>query len=345
MAQQTLNVKISLRNDTAANWTAKNPVLGKGEMGIEIDTGRFKFGDGATAWSDIHKYGGVIVAGSSTNGKISIDGVDTTVYTLPQADATTLGGVKSSAGVNNVTVNTDGTMSVDYVTKADKLATGRAITISGDATGTTTFDGTATAHLAIALVSTGVTAGTYTKLTVDAKGRVLSGAALDAADIPNLTASKITDLGTAATKAVGVAAGQIPIIGVDGKLADSVIPALAISEIHEVASETEMLALKAQRGDIAVRSDTSTTFILKTDDPTKVENWTLLKTPTDSVASVNGKTGTVVLSTTDIAEGTNLYYTQARFDTAFAAAKSTSLSDTASLLRNTDTLILDGGNA
>ena len=145
------------------------------------------------------KYGGVIVAGSSTNGKISIDGVDTTVYTLPQADATTLGGVKSSTGVNNVTVNTNGTMSVDYVTKADKLATGRAITISGDATGTATFDGSAAAQIAIALVSTGVTAGTYTKLTVDAKGRVLSGAALDAADIPNLDASKITS-GTISTR-------------------------------------------------------------------------------------------------------------------------------------------------
>ncbi|MEM4385379.1 MAG: hypothetical protein QXD03_02390 [Candidatus Anstonellales archaeon] len=42
------------------------------------------------------------------------------------------------------------------------------------------------------LPNSGVTAGTYTKVTVDAKGRVTSGANLAAADIPNLDASKIT---------------------------------------------------------------------------------------------------------------------------------------------------------
>ena len=49
--------------------------------------------------------------------------------------------------------------------------------------------------------------------------------------------------------------------------------------------------------------------------------------PECDVVSVNGKTGIVVLSTDDIAEGgTNLYWTQERFNTAFGtafAAKST----------------------
>lgn len=42
---------IQLRNDTAENWTTKDPVLQKGEMGIEIDTKKFKFGDGVSKWS------------------------------------------------------------------------------------------------------------------------------------------------------------------------------------------------------------------------------------------------------------------------------------------------------
>ena len=46
-----------------------------------------------------------------------------------------------------------------------------------------------------------------------------------------------------------------------------------------------------------------------------------------AVASVNGFTGTVVLTTTDIAEGTNLYYTSARFDSAFGAKSTTNLSE------------------
>ena len=38
MADRTLNIRIQLRNDTAENWTSKNPILLKGEMGVETDT-------------------------------------------------------------------------------------------------------------------------------------------------------------------------------------------------------------------------------------------------------------------------------------------------------------------
>lgn len=41
------------RNDTAANWTAANPVLLNGEWAVESDTGRYKLGNGVTAWNDL----------------------------------------------------------------------------------------------------------------------------------------------------------------------------------------------------------------------------------------------------------------------------------------------------
>jgi hypothetical protein len=44
-------VQIHLRSDTAANWTANNPVLGMAEMGYESDTEKLKIGDGVTAWN------------------------------------------------------------------------------------------------------------------------------------------------------------------------------------------------------------------------------------------------------------------------------------------------------
>jgi len=50
----------------------------------------------------------------------------------------------------------------------------------------------------------------------------------------------------------------------------------------------------------------------------------------DDVLSVNGNVGTVVLDTGDISENTNLYYTQARFDAAFTAKDTDSLSEGAS---------------
>ena len=48
---------------------------------------------------------------------------------------------------------------------------------------------------------------------------------------------------------------------------------------------------------------------------------------TDAVASVNTKTGVVVLDTNDIAENTNLYYTNARADARIGAANLTDLND------------------
>lgn len=43
--------KIQLRRGTAAQWTAANPVLSDGEIGIETDTLKAKVGDGLTAWN------------------------------------------------------------------------------------------------------------------------------------------------------------------------------------------------------------------------------------------------------------------------------------------------------
>jgi hypothetical protein len=40
-----------IRRDTAANWTTVNPTLALGEPGLETDTRRVKYGDGATAWN------------------------------------------------------------------------------------------------------------------------------------------------------------------------------------------------------------------------------------------------------------------------------------------------------
>ena len=46
-------VKIQLRRDTAANWTAANTVLALGEPGVETDTLKLKVGDGITAWTSL----------------------------------------------------------------------------------------------------------------------------------------------------------------------------------------------------------------------------------------------------------------------------------------------------
>jgi hypothetical protein len=49
----TLSALQRQRRDSAANWTAENPTLLAGEIGIESDTGYWKVGDGSTAWTSL----------------------------------------------------------------------------------------------------------------------------------------------------------------------------------------------------------------------------------------------------------------------------------------------------
>ena len=67
---------------------------------------------------------------------------------------------------------------------ATKWATGRTIALTGDVTGTSAaFDGSAALSFAATLANSGVTAGTYLKVTVDAKGRVTAGSSMTSGDV------------------------------------------------------------------------------------------------------------------------------------------------------------------
>lgn len=113
-------------------------------------------------------------------------------------------------------------------------------------------------------------------------------------------AAQVTDLGTAATANTGTASGNVPILDASGKLSTSVLPGLAISETFVVASQTAMLALNAQKGDVVVRTDLKKSYILAGNSPSTMSNWQELLTPTDAITSVNGKTGVIVLNAQDV---------------------------------------------
>lgn len=71
---------------------------------------------------------------------------------------------------------------------ATTLQTARTIGASGDVTGTaTSFNGSASITIPMTLANSGVTAGTYSKVTVDAKGRVTAGLTPTMEDIPDAT--------------------------------------------------------------------------------------------------------------------------------------------------------------
>ena len=79
--------------------------------------------------------------------------------------------VNGTTAVANATNATNATKA----NKADQLVTARTISLSGDATGSISFDGSSNKTLSVTLANSGVTAGTYSVVTVDAKGRATSG--------------------------------------------------------------------------------------------------------------------------------------------------------------------------
>lgn len=317
-------------------------------LNVHNERRKIKIGDGTNLWSAL-PWSGAAISKSSTNGSLTVNGADVVVYSLPTATSDALGGIKSSSGTGKVTVDSStGTASVGNVASADRLSSSRTISLSGDVTGSGSFNGSSNLAITTALAGQAFTAGTYTKVTVNAKGIVTGVANLSASDMPSgISVGKISGLGSAATKNTGTASGNVPVLGSDGKLDTAVLPALAITNTFTASSRADMLKLTAQTGDVCVISSGGDkgSYILTKDDPTQSANWQLLTPPADAVTSVNGKTGVVTLTTANISEGSNLYWTQARFDTAFAAKSSTALKDGATIVKTTDTVVINCGNA
>jgi len=121
---------------------------------------------------------------------------------------------------------------------------------------------------------------------------------------------------------------NVALLDANGKIDNSVLPPLAISETYVVGSEADQLDLDVQAGDIAVRTDENKSYIALNSDNADMGDWQELLTPTDAVTSVNGQTGAVVLDTDDIDEGSNnLYFTSQRAQDAAKNLKLQDLSD------------------
>ena len=106
--------------------------------------------------------------------------LDTNSYQISNSELTALAGLSGTGLLRKTAPNTYSFDSNSYLTANQN------ITFTGDATGS------GTTAVSLTLANSGVTAGTYPKVTVDAKGRVTVGSALAAADIPNLDAAKVT---------------------------------------------------------------------------------------------------------------------------------------------------------
>ncbi len=148
-------------------------------------------------------------------------------YKIDSTDqVSSVNGMSGAVNITSITGNAG---------SATILQTARVISISGDGTGSANFDGSKAVSIALVLANTGVTAGTYKSVTVDAKGRVTAGTnpttlagygitdaqPLDAelTAISGLTTNGIvvkTAAGTATTRSVAVTGTGLSITNADG---------------------------------------------------------------------------------------------------------------------------------
>ena len=149
--------RLQLRRGGAQEWANANPTLAQGELGIELDTGRFKIGDGVSAWNTL-RY------------ERPVESTSNTANTLVQRDA------DGNFAAGTITATIIGNSST-----AARLASTRQIQISGDLSATGNFDGSQNLNLASSLEllstlphydGTASATGTYTKVVVDSKGRI-----------------------------------------------------------------------------------------------------------------------------------------------------------------------------
>lgn len=111
----------------------------------------------------------------------------------------------------------------------------------------------------------------------------------------------------------GIANGYCPLDS-NGKINASFLNDLQVIDVFQVDNEVEMLLLStANVGDICFRNDVSIPYMLVQSPYSDVDNWKSLSMSV-GVSEWNGLTGTVSVTTSDLPEGTNLYFTNERVD-------------------------------
>lgn len=154
-------LKIKRGTRAQLNGAVASNTLNLGEPYLITDEGRIAIGTGSNTYADFAK-----------TGETTLDADLTAIAALTGT------GILKRTGTN--------TWSLDTSTY---LTDNQTVTLSGD------VSGSGSTAITVTLANVG-TAGTYTKVTTDAKGRVTAGTTLSASDIPTLTAAKISDFDT-----------------------------------------------------------------------------------------------------------------------------------------------------
>ena len=174
----TIRIKRRASGASGAPSSLANAELAFNEVGDVLYYGKGTGGAGGTA-TTIEAIGG-------SGAFVGLSGTQTVTGNKTFSGTVALG---SSATASTPSSGDDSTSvaTTAYVQGEGFITGNQTITVSGDATGS------GATSISLTLANSGVSAGTTSGITVDAKGRITAITGLAASDIPTLTAAKISD--------------------------------------------------------------------------------------------------------------------------------------------------------
>ena len=312
-------------------------------------------------WNADHTLTGTVPVENGGTGAATLTGyvkgngtaAMTASATVPSTDITGLG-TMSAQDANNVAItggSITGTTVAGYVPTTTTITAGTGLSGGGDLSANRTLD---IANTTVTAAAYGASNKTLTA-TVNAQGQLTALADTNIA----ITNTQVSGLGTASTKDAGVANG-VATLDSGGKVPVSELPAAVLGALSyqgtwDASTNTPTLTSSVgTKGYYYVVSVAGSTNLNGITD-WLVGDWAVYNGTawqkvdnTDAVTSVNGLTGAVTLTTTNIAEGTNLYYTDARARASNSAGTGISYDNTTGVITNAapdQTVVLTDGTA
>jgi len=177
----TIRIKRRASGASGAPSSLENAELAFNEVGDVLYYGKGTGGAGGSATT--------IEAIAGSGAFLGLSGTQTVTGNKTFSGTVALG---SSATASTPSSGDDSTSvaTTAYVQGEGFITGNETITVSGDASGS------GTTSISLTLANSGVSAGTTSGITVDAKGRITAITGLSASDIPTLTAAKISDFDT-----------------------------------------------------------------------------------------------------------------------------------------------------
>lgn len=139
-------------------------------------------------------------------------------------------------------------------------------------------------------------------LTVADVAALKTGLSLSTSDLSNFNTA--SDARIALQK--GAASGIAPLDS-GGKISSGYLPALALTDVYSVGSQAAQLALTADEGDVAIRTDLNKSYVHNGGSAGTMADWSELLSPSAGVTSFNTRLGAITLTSADVT--TALTYT------------------------------------